>query len=190
MAVNKFVYFGETIFDTTSATATAAKILSGYKAVDRAGVMVTGTCTFDANTADATATADEILSGEVAYTNGARVVGTMTNNGGVTGTISTKAGQYTIPAGYHDGSGKVGIASAEQAKILPENIRRNTVILGVTGTLDVGSPEVPQQKTVTPSNAQQTITPDAGYTCLSQVIVNAIPYSETPNAFGTTVSIG
>lgn len=190
MPANKFVYYGEVKFDTTGATIEQNRILAGYKGVDKHGDMITGTCTYDADTSGATATADEVLAGEVAYANGARVVGTMPNNGGVSGSLTTKAGQYTVPAGYHDGSGKVGIAAAEQAKLLPENIRRGTTILGVVGTLDVGSPEVPQQKTVTPSQEQQVVTPDAGYTCLSQVTVNAIPYSETPNAFGITVTIG
>lgn len=190
MAINKFVYFGETKFDTTSATITPDKILSGYKGVDKAGDMITGTCTFDSDTSSATATAAEILSTKTAYVAGSKVTGTMPNNGSVTGTISTKAGQYTVPSGYHDGSGKVGIASTEQSKLIPGNIKKGVTILGVLGTLDIGSFENPQAKTVTPTASQQTVTPDAGYTCLSQVVVEAIPYSETPNAFGTTITIG
>jgi hypothetical protein len=37
----------------------------------------------------------------------------MPNRGAVTGTISTVAGEYTVPQGYHDGSGKVAIAVTE-----------------------------------------------------------------------------
>lgn len=48
-----------------------------------------------------------------------------------------------------------------------------------------------QAKTVTPSSLQQTILPDDGYNYLSQVTVNAIPYTETPNKMGgITVRIG
>jgi hypothetical protein len=38
----------------------------------------------------------------------------MKNNGAVTGTISAKDEEYTIPQGHHDGSGKVGIAASEK----------------------------------------------------------------------------
>jgi len=37
----------------------------------------------------------------------------MPNRGAVTGSITTVEGQYTVPQGYHDGSGKVGIAATE-----------------------------------------------------------------------------
>ena len=54
-----------------------------------------------------------------------------------------------------------------------------------------GGGSVPTQtKTATPSTTQQTVTPDTGY-LLSQVTVNAIPYTETLNsAGGYTVTIG
>lgn len=50
---------------------------------------------------------------------------------------------------------------------------------------------IPQEKTVTPSAITQTIVPDAGYTHLSKVVINAIPYKEEANdAGGTTITIG
>ena len=49
--------------------------------------------------------------------------------------ISTKSEQYIIPAGYHNGNGSVGIADAEQAKIIAENIKSGVTILGVVATI-------------------------------------------------------
>lgn len=193
MAINKVIYGGETLIDLTGDTVQADKLLKGYKAHDKSGAVITGTCEFDANTSDATVSSDEILAGEVAYGNGNRFVGTMKNNGSVTGTITTKTGIYTVPQGYHDGSGKVGISSSEQAKIIPDNIRQGVTILGVEGTMSGTEGAKSQSKEVTPSSADQTILPDTaqGYNYLSQVIVKAIPYVESTNsAGGTTVTIG
>ena len=58
-------------------------------------------------------------------------------------------------------------------------------------SLQIGSGEEKQAKTVTPTTVEQVILPDAGFTCLSQVTVKAIPYVERANsAGGTTVTIG
>ena len=65
--------------------------------------------------------------------------------------VNVKEGEtYTIPAGYHNGSGTVK---------------------GVAGG---GNYEL-QAKTSTPTKKQQSITPDSGYYGLSSVTVNAIP---------------
>ena len=114
----------------------------------------------------------------------------MPNNGAVTGVISSKTEQYTIPQGYHDGSGKVSIDATEQAKLIAGNIKSGVEILGVTGSYSGDAVNV-QSKTATPTKTAQTILPDAGYDYLSQVTVNAIPYVEADNsAGGVTVTIG
>ena len=187
---NKVVFNGDTLIDLTSDTVEAAKVLYGYTFHHKSGEIQTGTCTYDADTSDATASASEILSTKTAYVNGAKVTGSMVNNGAVTGTISTKAQEYTIPTGYHDGSGKVSISATEQAKIIASNIKSGVVILGIEGTY-TGEAISAQSKTATPSAFQQTILPDTGYDYLSQVTVEAIPYTETQNsAGGYTVTIG
>lgn len=71
------------------------------------------------------------------------------NRGAVSATVK-EGDTYTIPKGYHNGSGTVS---------------------GVGG----GGSYNLQSKTVTPTKSQQNITPDSGYFGLSDVTVNAIP---------------
>ena len=189
MAKNKIIYGGETLIDLTSDTVETSNLLEGFTAHDRHGEIITGTCTYDADTSDANATASEILATKTAYVNGNKITGTMANNGAIDKVITAKAQVVTIPSGYHDGSGTVQIDSTEQAKIIAENIKDGVVMLGVTGTY-TGEGVTAQAKTATPYTTPQVIIPDANYDYLSQVTVEAIAYSETPNAYGTTVTIG
>lgn len=191
MAISKVIYGGNTLIDLTADTVTKDKLLKGYKAHGADGEVITGTCEFDANTQDATATDAEILSGKTAYNKGAKITGAMKNNGAVTGKISTKTGKYTVPQGYHDGSGSVQIDATEQAKLIPANIREGVTVLGVAGTMSGSEGVKAQNKSVTPSTSQQTVLPDDTYTHLAQVTVEPIPYEETDNsAGGKTVTIG
>lgn len=188
--ISKVVYGGNTLIDLTADTVQAEHLIKGYTAHGADGEPITGTNDWDSNTQDATAADSEILLGKTAYVKATKKTGTMPNNGAVAGAISEKAGVYTVPKGYHDGSGKVQIASAEQAKLIPENIREGVTVLGVHGTMSGTEDAIPQAKTVTPTTEAQEILPDAGYNYLSQVTVEAIPYSESDNpAGGKTVTI-
>lgn len=191
MAINKIVYGGDVLIDLTGDTITKDKLLKGYTAHGADGEPINGSCEFDANTQDATATDAEILLGKTAYNKGTKRTGTMPNNGAVNGIISTKGEQYTVPQGYHDGSGKVSISSTEQAKLIPANIREGVTVLGVVGTMSGSEGMKAQSKTVTPSTEEQVVLPDSGYNAMSQVTVKAIPYVESDNsAGGKTVTIG
>lgn len=183
MAINKVIYGGNTLIDLTGDTITANDLAYGKTAHDKSGAIITGTSTLDSDTSEDTAVVAEILYGKTAHGRGALLEGTMPNNGAVTGAIITKEQQYTIPQGYHDGSGKVAIDSTEQSKIIASNIKNGIEILGVTGTYG-GETATSQAKTASPSTTQQVITPDAGYDYLSQVTINAISYVETDNAAG------
>ena len=190
--INKVIYGGKTLIDLSGDTVSADKLLKGLTAHDKSGAVITGTCTFDVDSGDADVAVAEILEGKIAYARGAKVTGTMPNKGAVTGVIAAVADSFTIPLGYHDGSGSVAIKAEEQAKLVAANIREGVTILGVEGTMSGSENMKPQAKTVTPSTSTaQQVLPDEGYNCLSQVTVNKIPYTESDNAAGgKTVTIG
>ena len=59
-----------------------------------------------------TAQASQVLAAKIFVNSAGNVVtGTMTNNGAVNQTISVASPSYTIPSGYHNGSGKVSIVT-------------------------------------------------------------------------------
>lgn len=87
---------------------------------------------YDASEADAVA--GNVLSGKVFIGPNGQDTGSMANNGSTSGTISTKAGTVTIPAGYTSG-GTVSISYDEQQKLVQGNIKNGVNILGVQGSL-------------------------------------------------------
>jgi hypothetical protein len=96
---------------------TADKIVKGQSIAGVSGTGETGysscsSCcpTLASQTSSATAGAGDILSGKTAYVNGSKITGSMANKGAVSATVAP-GGTYTIPAGYHNGSGKVTASS-------------------------------------------------------------------------------
>lgn len=187
--VNKVIYGNDTLIDISGDTVTPAKLLTGYSAHDKSGAPIAGECDFDSDTTDADATASEILATKTAYVNKNKITGEMPNRGAVTGTISDVSTPYTIPNGYHDGSGTVDLDATSKQNLQAGNIRQGVTVLGIVGSY-AGESVPTQAKTATPYTTQQVILPDSGYN-LSQVTVNAIKYVRTDNAAGgVTVQIG
>ena len=188
--INKLVVGNEVKFDLTGDTVAPNTLLTGTTAHDKTGAQITGTCSYDSDTSDATVAVAEILKDKTAYARGAKIVGTMPNNGAKNYTISNLNDQ-SITMGFYDGSGKISFDSVEKAKIIPANIKNGVSILGVQGTMTGQESITVQSKTITPTFTAQTILPDGGYDYLSQVVVSAIPMTESENtAGGLTLTIG
>lgn len=95
----------------------------------------------------------------------ATAVSGIVNNGAVSAEVQ-EGDTYTIPKGYHNGSGTVsGVAGGGNYKL--------------------------QSKNVTPTKQQQNVTPDSGYYGLSDVTVGAIPenYQDVSSVTATTADV-
>lgn len=67
------------------------------------------------DTASVTATEDDVLTGKVIVTaDGSVVPGSMPNNGTVSKTLDAASTSYTVPKGYHSGTGSVKIVTEEK----------------------------------------------------------------------------
>lgn len=94
------------------------------------------------DTTGATASASDILTGKTAFGATGSVSGSMANNGSTSGTIGTKSGSVTIPAGYTTG-GTVSLTNVTDC--IAGNILTGKSILGVSGTLSM--PTITQNST-------------------------------------------
>lgn len=141
----------------------------------------------------ATASAGDILVGETAYVNAVEVTGTMPNNGTVAPAALNAGDSYTIPAGYHNGSGKVtanSLASQTSATAAASDILSGKTAW-VDGSKITGTIPSQAAKTVTPSTSEQTAVAAGKYTT-GAVTVAAIPNQKDADdvtVSGKTVSV-
>ena len=117
----------------------------------------------------ADAVAANILKDKTAWVNGSKITGTMVNNGAVAPAALGAGGSYTIPAGYHNGSGKVTVSSLATITSGGTITNANQILSGYKaysdGTLYTGSMtnQGAQTKTFSPSGSSQSYTIPAGY---------------------------
>lgn len=88
-----------------------------------------------------TAAAGNVLAGKVFVTaDGTVTTGTMANNGAVSKTLTPSDTSYTVPAGYHSGSGKVQIVTETKSVTPAESAQDVTPTTGkVLSKVTVGA---------------------------------------------------
>ena len=125
-------------------------------------------------TGGATAADGDVLSGKTYWKDGAKRTGTMTNQGAKTASLNA-GGSYTIPAGSHNGGGKVtanSLASQTSANAAAAQIRSGYTAW-VNGVKIAGNIASMGGQTITPTASQQTVSCSGKY-MTGNIIVNGI----------------
>lgn len=86
----------------------------------------------------------DVLTGKTGFGSDGPVSGSMPNNGSTSGTISTKAGTVTIPAGYTSG-GTVSILASAVSDLTAATLLSGKTVLGIQGSLSM--PSISQDST-------------------------------------------
>ena len=128
---------------------------------------------------EVTATKDKILQGYTAITSDSDdepIQGTMINRGTVNQTLNVSTPLYTIPQGYHSGSGNVSITTQEKSATPTTSTQNITPDNGKVLSKVTVNPTPTQEKTVYANTSAQSVTPDSGK-FLSKVNVSKLSQS-------------
>lgn len=119
--------------ELTGATATENDILAGKTAYGNNGAKINGAITIYNNTQINIQTSGDTSFEQGYYANGGTIKVPASTVSGTT-TITKKGDKAIIGKGYLDSAKTVSIATEEQNKIIPSNIKYHQTILGVTGS--------------------------------------------------------
>ena len=131
-------------------------------------------------TGGATATDGDVLSGRTYWKDGAKRTGTMANQGAKTASLNA-GGSYAIPAGYHNGSGRVtanSLASQTSANAAAGHILSGKTAW-VNGSKLTGNIASMGGQTITPTASQQTVSCSGKY-MTGNIVVKGIPSNYVP----------
>lgn len=127
-----------------------------------------------------TATAGDVLTGKIyVATDGTVITGTMTNNGNVAKTLDVTVLSYTIPKGYHSGTGTVKI-TLEEKSVTPTKS---------TQTVVPTSGKVLSKVTVNPIPDEYITTEDASATA-DKILIDETAYVDGVKVTGTMPNNG
>lgn len=204
LTIGSQVYDGSTDITVPAATVSSTSVTpttsSQSVTVSTGYVNSAKTITVNAVSLSGSATQAQVLNGKTFYSNSLTLQsGTMTDRGAITSTISTQNGTYTIPAGYHNGSGVItatlgtatfskngGTITASSSGYIANNTTVGTVTASDLGLANVGA-----ATTVYATTSSQTIMSANQYRkgAITLGALSSSNYSASNIKHGTTISV-